>query len=126
MKSVKNDLLIIVRRSKRIAEKRTVPSAMKPDVKSIDAEDEDKNVKTLLHKYQDLLTTYPLLMNMIQGTILSTLSVLTSQYLTYLKTKEFNIDYVEIYVMAAIMAFFITPVLLWFYKSVLDRVPGGK
>ena len=88
--------------------------------------EKDEKNKSLFGQYQSLLASYPLLMNIVQGSILSALSVLTSQYLTSLKSKVFIIDYVEIVVMTAIMAFFITPVLVYFYSRVLDRMPGGN
>lgn len=71
--------------------------------------------------YQDLLNKHPLSVNIIQGAILTALSVATSNLI-----KSSKVDYKEVLVMALISAFFITPTLLWFYKNILNKTAGSN
>jgi hypothetical protein len=63
--------------------------------------------------YNDLLVTYPLLVNGIQSSIITGLAVITSQIIIGVK----QYDYIEIKVMMFINFIFITPTLLIFYKQ---------
>ena len=80
----------------------------------------------LFDSYQDLLDKYPLPVNIIQGAILTGLSVATSNILKSSKSGLIQIDYNEILVMVVISSFFITPTLLWFYKNILSKVSGSN
>lgn len=82
--------------------------------------------RSLFDSYQDLLNKYPVPVNIIQGAILTSLSVATSNLLQSSKSGSLKLDYMEIIVMALISAFFITPTLLWFYSNVLNKVVGSN
>jgi hypothetical protein len=78
-------------------------------------DDRDKDVKkqSLYAVYNDLLVTYPLLVNGTQSSIITGLGVITSQIIIGVK----QYDYIEIKVMMFINFIFITPILLIFYKQ---------
>jgi hypothetical protein len=81
--------------------------------------------RTLFEQYQSALDRFPLLVNSIQGLIISIFSVYASQTITNLKSDKFVFDHTEAVTMGTISVCFITPVLLWFYKNVLNKLPGG-
>lgn len=81
--------------------------------------------RTFLDSYKELLSNYPVGANIVQGAILTALSVIISNLIQSHKTGLLVINYNEIIVMAAISAFFITPTLLWFYQNVLNKLPGS-
>jgi hypothetical protein len=81
--------------------------------------------RSILDQYQNLLTKYPVAVNTIQGSIIASLSVIASNTIQYIKSGEFKMNYNEMFVMAFISAVFVTPVLMWFYKNVLNKMPGG-
>lgn len=70
--------------------------------------------------YQTLMIDYPILMNIIQSVIISTCSVLVSQYIA----GNSIIDWGEIYTVQIVAACWITPVLLVFYKQ-LQKMSFG-
>ena len=78
-------------------------------------DDRDKDVKkqSLYAIYNDLLVTYPLLVNGTQSSIITGLGVITSQIIIGVK----QYDYIEIKIMMFINFIFITPILLIFYKQ---------
>jgi len=78
-------------------------------------DDRDKDVKkqSFYAVYNDLIVTYPLLVNGTQSSIITGLGVITSQIIIGVK----QYDYIEIKVMMFINFIFITPILLIFYKQ---------
>ena len=92
-------------------------------------EKKDKSDKkdSLFAKNQSLLDEYPVLINTIQGTILTALSVVTSHIVKGLtKGSPIYIDTREVIVMSVIQALWITPVLMWFYSKIINPMPGSN
>jgi hypothetical protein len=75
-----------------------------------DINDKDK-ARGFGARYKTLLLNYPLVMNGTQSAIISSCSVLVSQYLA----GNSKIDFSEVLVVALIAALWITPILLVFY-----------
>jgi hypothetical protein len=63
--------------------------------------------------YQTMMIEHPIAMNIIQSVVISTGSVLVSQYLA----GNSMIDWSEIYTVQIVAAFWITPILLFFYSK---------
>jgi len=99
---------------------------MPPKKSAAQTQSKTQKGRGLFDTYQDLLDTYPLPVNILQGAILTALSVATSNLLKSSKSGSFQIDYSEVLVMVLISSFFITPTLLWFYKNILNKVAGSN
>ena len=86
------------------------------EVQNNTSEDEVDNGKyrpTFLADYKSLMIRYPFLVNAIQSALISSCSVLVSQYLA----QRSETDWSEVRTVAFIGAFWITPVLLLFYSK---------
>ena len=71
-------------------------------------------LKTFSSRYSDFVSKYPMIANQIQGALITAAGVLVSQVVSSGGGLKF--DWVEVRVMALIVAFFNTPILMWFLK----------